>query len=108
MGEYLLLRVGDEHFPQNNFGLILEPKYPIYLKLGYFWSPSRGFWHWKTQFLDILLLYDIVKTKWKVCWNGQLTQKVGLWGASSNIIVMIVETVRYARVARNILEIVAL
>ena len=55
MGEYLLLRVGDEHFPKNNFGLILEPKYPIYLKLGYFWSPRRDFWHRKTP---LLIMYD--------------------------------------------------
>ena len=36
---------GDENFPQNIFGLLLEPKYSIYLKLGYLWSPSRDFWH---------------------------------------------------------------
>ena len=45
-GVNFFLRVGGiENFPQNIFGLLLEPKYSIYLKLGYFWSPSRDFWH---------------------------------------------------------------
>ena len=44
-GVNFLLRVGGmEMFPKT-FGLLLEPKYSIYLKLGYFWSPSRDFWH---------------------------------------------------------------
>ena len=45
---HFLLRVGGWTFSQNNW----EPKYLIYLKLGYFWSPTRDFWHWKTPFLE--------------------------------------------------------
>ena len=43
--KFLVESGGDENFPKNIFGLLLEPKYSIYLKLGYFWSPSRDFWH---------------------------------------------------------------
>ena len=54
-GGDFLLRVGDEHFPKNNFGRLLEPKYLICLKLGYF---SGIFCTERLHIWTCLLLYD--------------------------------------------------
>ena len=87
------------------------------ITLCYFWSPNTQlFLNWATfgaqsgifgtERPHFLTFYFgmIVKTKWKVCSNGQLAKKVGLQGTSSKIIVMIVETVKYARIIFEILS----
>ena len=44
--KFLVVVGGMKMFPKKHIlGLLLEPKYSIYLKLGYFWSPSRDFGH---------------------------------------------------------------
>ena len=83
-------------FSPHNFGLPLLRS--LNTQCIFNWSQIRDFGHWNTPFCGYVDLWIILKTKWKVCWNEQLAQTVGLQGGSSKIIK---ETITYVRERRQ-------